>query len=455
VTSSDYPPRRSAWAFVVVLALAGVVSVLDRSILNIVVDPVRGDLGLSEVQIGLLQGLAFGVFYATVGIPLGLLADRRSRKWLIVGGIALWSLATVASGFAESFGGLFAARLLVGLGEAALSPAAISLIADLFPPNARGRPISVFLMGQAAANGLGISIVSFLTDAAAAGRFERLDLVAELAPWRVAFVGCGLLGFLVIAALLPLREPGRRTGHTSVGLLEQTRAIGGYLLMHRAIFVPLYLGFALVFLAIYGAAAWAPTMLLRVFGSTRAQLGTIFGPMTMALAIAGPLIGGWLVDAAMRRGDSLARFRILVIAPLLMIPSGLAVLAPNALTAMVLVAYKPAFVAVIGTTMLALLQSLVPPDMRGTAVSLTGLVNTVIGATLGPLLISIVTEQVLRDNRQVGTSIALVVIPALVLASALYAMAQRAIRRSVADGSAPAVFVSELRSAGATVSSER
>jgi predicted MFS family arabinose efflux permease len=106
-----YPARSAAWAFVLVLALAGVVSAVDRFVLNLVVDPVRADLGLTEIQIGLLQGLAFGLFYATVGLPLGLTADRYSRRWIVIIGIAVWSLATAASGLVQSFGAMFAALL--------------------------------------------------------------------------------------------------------------------------------------------------------------------------------------------------------------------------------------------------------------------------------------------------------------------------------------------------------
>jgi MFS family permease len=118
----DYPDRRSAWWMVLDFAFAGVVSVLDRTILNVIVDPVRADLGLSDVQISVLQGLAFGLFYATVGLPLGLTVDRYARRSLVIAGIIVWSLATLVSGFSQSFEQLFAARLLVGLGEAVLSP---------------------------------------------------------------------------------------------------------------------------------------------------------------------------------------------------------------------------------------------------------------------------------------------------------------------------------------------
>ncbi|MFD2137757.1 MFS transporter [Novosphingobium resinovorum] len=169
-TDAVRPNTRGAWTMVIMLFLAGILSVIDRAALNILVDPVRGTLGISDEQIGLLQGLAFGLFYAFMGIPMGLAADRISRRNLIVAGIGLWSLATIGSGLAQSFGSLFAARLLVGLGEAALGPAAISLIADLFAPARRGRPISVYMMGQGLANGIAISLTSLILAAAGAGR---------------------------------------------------------------------------------------------------------------------------------------------------------------------------------------------------------------------------------------------------------------------------------------------
>ena len=429
---------------VLVLAFAGVVSVLDRTILNVIVDPVRADLGLSDIQISVLQGLAFGLFYATVGLPLGLTVDRYARRSLVIAGIVVWSLATLVSGFAQSFEQLFAARLLVGLGEAVLSPAAISLIADLFPPTNRGRPISIFLMGQAAANGLGISVTSLVTDAAAGGYFANWPVVGALAPWRVAFIACGLAGVVVVIGLLPTREPVRRSTESTSGVLEQASGALQFIWLHRAIFVPLYLGFAVCFLANYGAAAWNPTMLMRSFGVTRGELGAVLGPMMLIFSLVGPLIGGILVDAVMRRDDSLARFGILVAAPLFIIPAGVAALAPTAGFAMLLIATSPAAVAVIGTTTLALLQSMAPPRMRGFAVALTGLINTVIGATIGPLLISVLTERVYGDPGSVGIAIVTVVVPALMLASGAYWWARKAVREAVDRGSAPTGLLTEV-----------
>jgi MFS family permease len=427
VDSATYPRPLQAWWLIAILFLASVVSVIDRSILSIIVDPVKADLSLTDIHISLLQGLAFGLFYATVGLPLGLTADRTSRRTLIIAGVTVWSLATIGGGLAQSFAPLFVSRLLVGLGEAALAPAAISLIADLFPPDRRGRPISIFLIGQAIANGLAISITSLIVAAAAAGKFAHVPLLSHLPPWRIAFVCCGLMGFLVVAAMLTTREPQRQSLSQQIGVAAQIRLNIDYLSRNRAVFVPLYLGFALCFLAGYAGAGWAPAMLMRGFGATSVQIGKWLGPLSMLFSVVGPTIGGILVDRYARRGNDMAKLVILSIAPLCVIPSALAVFAPNLASAVVLVASSGAVFAIVGTTMFALLQVIVPPDMRGVSVALTGLVNTIIGATLGPLLVAALTERVFADPAKVGFSIFLVVVPALLLAVALFAAARRAL----------------------------
>lgn len=428
--AAQWPDRRRAWLFVGLLFLAGICSVIDRAALNFVVDPVRHDLGIGDQQIGLLQGLAFGLFYAFMGVPMGLAADRVSRRNLVAGGIALWSLATIGSGLAQSFGELFVARLLVGLGEAALSPAAISLIADLFPPDRRGRPISVFMVGQGLASGLAISLTGLILTMAAGGAFNHLPLLGGLAPWRLAFVWFGA-GGLVIAALLMLlvREPDRQ----GVGERVQSRpgaAEAAYLWRNRSVLLPLYFGFAVCFTAAYGAGSWLPTMLMREYGATPAFLGKWLGPFSMAFSAIGPLLGGVLLDRSMRAGQTRARFAILALAPLCAMPAMLAMLAPSAEGAAILAASANAVFAVIGTVMLASLQLLFPPRMRGSAVAITLVLNTVLGATVGPLAIAMVTEQVLGDPALVGWSIALVCLPCLAVAAGLYALARRNIARA-------------------------
>ena len=178
-------------------------------------------------------------------------------------------------------------------------------------------------------------------------------------------------------------------------------------------FVPLYLGFAVTFAAAYGAAAWSPTLLIRVYGISPAQVGSMLGPLTMAFAAVGPLAGGLLVDRLTRRGGSTGVMRLLVLLPLGAIPSGLAVLACSSASATLLVASSSAVFAFIGLCLLTTLQAELPPRMRGVGVAVTSLLSTLIGAISGPFLISLATETAVsqsatgglldRDSRSAGT----------------------------------------------------
>ena len=146
------------WFAVGVLLAAYTVSFLDRQLLTLLVQPIKADLGLSDTQIGILQGPAFALFYATMGLPLGWLADRVNRVYLMSVAIAFWSLMTFLCGFATDYTHLLLARFGVGFGEAALVPAAVSLLADLFKPERRALPVSVFTCGLAVGSGLALML---------------------------------------------------------------------------------------------------------------------------------------------------------------------------------------------------------------------------------------------------------------------------------------------------------
>ncbi|WP_343614711.1 MFS transporter [Novosphingobium sp.] len=430
--ATPWPRASAAWWMVALLFLAGICSVIDRSVLNMVVDPVRHDLGISDSQIGMLQGLAFGMFYAFMGLPMGLAADRVSRRNLLMGGIALWSISTIGSGLAGSFGHLFAARLLVGLGEAALGPCAISLIADLFPPHKRGRPISIYMTGQSLAQGLGIILTGLVLAHAARGGFAGWPLLGGLVPWRVIFVISGGLGLIIVLAMLTAREPSRR-GSLKADAAPSIKESAVWFWAHKAVLAPLYLGFAVCFTAAYGGAAWQPTMLMRGFGMTPQFVGAWLGPLSMAFSVAGPLVGGWLVDRSMKAGRPLLRFTLLAALPLLALPSTLAVFAPGPHLAVVLVATGNAIYAACGTLLFATLQSLVPARMRGMSIALTLVMNTLLGAACGPLLVASVTHGLLGDPARVGWGIAFVAGPSVLAAAGLFALARRTIMRSSED----------------------
>lgn len=438
--AESWPRASTAWWMVALLFLAGICSVIDRAILNMVVDPVRHDLGIGDGAIGLLQGLAFGLFYAFMGMPMGIAADRVSRRNLLTGGIALWSLATIGSGLAAGFGQLFAARLLVGLGEAALGPCAISLISDLFPPDKRGRPISIYMMGQSLAQGLGIAFTGIVLGAAAKGAFATWPVLAGLAPWRTVFVMSGSLGLIVVLGMMTTREPARR-GQSPLAAHPGIGESAAWFWRNRSVLGPLYLGFGVCFIAAYGGAAWQPTMLMRGFGVSPQFVGAWLGPLSMLFSATGPLVGGWLLDRSMKAGKPLLRFRLLSFMPLLALPSTLAVLAGDAKVAAFVVATGNAIYAVCGTLMFATLQAIVPARMRGTSIALTLVLNTLLGAASGPLLVASVNGAVMHDPAKVGWAIALVAGPAVIVAAGLFNMGRIAMHRAAKQGDETAALL--------------
>lgn len=145
---------RAGWYAVAVLWLAYICSFVDRQVLALLVEPIKASLELDDTGLSLLQGLAFGLFYATMGLPCGLMIDRYSRRTVIACGVAVWSLATIACGFAGGFWSLFAARMLVGAGEAVLSPGALSLLSDHFPREKRVLAISLYVSAGSVGGGL-------------------------------------------------------------------------------------------------------------------------------------------------------------------------------------------------------------------------------------------------------------------------------------------------------------
>jgi len=206
----DYPQPAYAWYVVVVLTLGYIVSFLDRQIFALLVQPIRHDMGLSDTQVSLIGGLAFALFYTFLGIPIGRLADRRSRRAIIATGITIWCVMTAACGLAHNYWQLFSARVGVGVGEATLNPSALSLISDYFPREKRGRAISFYNMGVSLGVGIANIIGAWAIALTSAMAPITLPLVGALRPWQLVFLLVGLPGLVVALLMFTVREPRRR-----------------------------------------------------------------------------------------------------------------------------------------------------------------------------------------------------------------------------------------------------
>lgn len=442
-----YPAPSRAWALVIVLLLAGIISSIDRGILNLVVDPVRQDLGISDVQISLLQGLSFSLFYVTVGVPLGLVADRVQRRRLLAIGVTLWSLATIMGAFAPNFSWMFVSRVLVGLGEATLGPCALSMISDSFPAHRRGRPISIHMLGSAVAGGVGTVLVGYVLAQAPLGTFDAIPGARGAAPWRIAFVFAGSLGAIVVALLLLQREPARQGIRVNDGKGLNFRGAVSYFIDNRRVFAPFYLAFASMAIAAYGFIAWAAVLLMRGFGMTPVAVGHSFGMAAIIAGAIGALAAGQIIDMGARGRTLLDKFKLLIAIPLLGLPATLAVFAPDHGVAIVMLCCMTAMFPMITTAVLSVLADLTANDVRGLSVSFVGLWSVTVGGVGGPLLIAAVTQHILRDETQIGHAMLMVGAPALLCSSALYLLSLRRLRQALKTGSslAQVVIANEAR----------
>lgn len=302
--SAHTEPQRTnapAWVALALLTTAYIASYVDRTIITLLVGPIRADLAISDTEFSLLSGLAFALFYTILGVPMARLADRGDRPRLIAVGVFIWSLMTAAGGLARSFGQLFAARIGVGIGEAALSPAAYSLITDLTPRRRLGLALGVYGAGVYAGIGLTFVVGGAMIDALQRSGPQHVPLLGTLAPWQLAMLAAGLPGLLLSALLfLLLPEPRRTVAHRAqqcarLPLLPYLRTNAGFLAAH-------FIGFAMLTMVFNGYLTWLAEDFLREFGWPKARTGVALGSVILIAGVGGMLAGGAAIDWLARRG---------------------------------------------------------------------------------------------------------------------------------------------------------
>lgn len=342
------------------------VSLVDRQILAVLLEPIRHDLGLHDVQLGLLSGVAFGLLYAVVAVPLSRLGDRRSRVGVIAGSLVVWSLATALCGAAAGFGQLFAARVLVGTGEAGAGPSSHSLIADYFPPERRGFALGVYSMGIFMGAGLGLSLGGVL-------------LMAW--GWRGAFVAAGLPGLLLAVLLgVTVRDPRRSDATVRAPAFgESVRIVtrAGPLLSGA-----FGLGFSVF--AIQSMLNWLPALLARDYAFSPSQAGHALAPVVALFGTAGVLAGGLACDRVGRHAPANSPL-LMAAVTFLIVPAGIFGLLSG--SARVLIASQaPVFFcsAFVAGPSFALFQARTPPALRAFAAAFAGLVAVILGNAAGP-----------------------------------------------------------------------
>jgi MFS family permease len=420
-------PREGAattagWWAVAVLTLANISGFIDRMILSLLVAPLKRDLGLTDTQVSLLMGFAFVASSTTLAIPLARLADRTSRRLVLSAGIAFWSVMTALSGLAQSYGQLMAARVGVGVGEAALQAPAVSLITALFPRRTLGRALSVYTLGTFLGSGLAYVIGGRIVAAVSGADAWIVPLVGAVRPWQVVFLAIGAPGLVIAALLLTVREPRGARASSDAGSL---RALWSWAVAQRTALALVSLGFAASATVNYAIAGWLATHLQRSFGWDVARAGFVQGSLTMTIGVAGVLLGGWLTDRLTARGRRDAPLITGIIgATGMLLFAGSYPLVRTPAIVVVLLALVNLFAAFPWGAASAAAATLVPSALRAQGVALFFVVVNLISGIVGPTSVALVTDYVFRDVNALRYALSAVTVTGMVLAIVLLLVAR-------------------------------
>lgn len=417
-----------AWYSLGVLVVAYIFSFVDRQALTLMVGPIRETLQISDTQLSLLHGFAFALFYTIMGVPIGRLVDRKRRTRIIAAGIVVWSLMTALCGLARNFTHMFLARIGVGVGEAALSPGAYSIISDSFP--ARQLPLALSIYTGAAYVGAGLAT---MIGGALIAMMPALDLpvIGPLEPWQAVFLVIGLPGVLVALVVLTLREPVR-TGLKS-GIEPDFSELLRHIGRHRSAYLLVTLGYSLSALMWNGAVAWLPTFFMRTFGWSTAEVGFRYGLTLMTAGTLGVLLGGTIAAASRHRGNTDANIVVGLIALAVAVPGGLVgVLAGSAWVALAAV-----FVFLLGCAMpyggaAAALQEITPNQMRGQVTALYLFSISFFGIGFGPTIVAFFTDHVFGNDAALGKSLAMTIVVSAPLSALVLWTARSPYRKALA-----------------------
>lgn len=380
------------WYVVVLLMLVFILSYFDRFILSLVVDPLKESLDLSDFQIGLLLGPAFSAFHVLVAIPLGLLADRTNRKWLLIAGIVIWCTMTTASGFVAAFIPLLLLRLGLGLGEAVVSPCSVSIISDYFKRKERARAISLYMAGPYLGAGLaflaGGALVAWLHDVG----HVTIEGLGTFAPWQMTFLLVGAPGLFFVLLMLTVKEPTRKDLLKADGTGEKSANSAMKFMAKR------WKGYGVLILgstcnyAMSTLTLWNVPLFGRVYGWDVLEIGAVTGLFYFTAGPIGTALAIW-ASKALGKGNELGAFRTLILGLCITIPaSALYPVMPTAQLAVVLM-----FLAFIGKSAAtaggpSALQLITPGEMRSRSVAIFNTIITIVGPLLGPPIIGYFTD---------------------------------------------------------------
>ena len=401
---------RAAWWALALLTATYTFSFIDRQIINLLVDPIRTDLSLSDSQVSFLQGLAFVLPYVILSIPLGRIVDRANRIRVLVFGILIWTVSCVTCGLAKNFWQLGVARMGVGAGEASVTPASWSLLADYFPENKRALPVSIFLMGPYLGAGLSLILGAEVVGWASGLGAIELPMVGAVAPWQLTFMLVALPGLLMVFLLPLLQEPPRTQRLTQAAEPLSWNDVAHYVWPRRGVFGAYLLGAPFIVLVLYALQAWVPSLLIRVHGLEIVEAGRYYGSIALiagsAGVLSGPAAARWL---ASRVDPARAPLVTSIWSTSLLIPVLVGAGLAESLTWTLVLITGASYLVTFPLALFATgLQSASPNEMRGLMAGCYVLSTNLIGLALGPASVALANDFIFADAQAVGASLSLV-----------------------------------------------
>lgn len=426
---SPYPSSFAAWYSVAVLMLMYIFSFIDRTTISLIVEPMKRDLHISDTQIGMLQGLAFALLYTFLGLPIARLSDRYSRRGIIAAGVFIWSIMATLCGLARTAVQLFIARIGVGIGEAALSPAAYSIITDSFPRSKLGRAFGFYNIGITVGAGIAFLVGGIVVAAVShAGASYTLPLLGEVRAWQMVFIVTGAPGIVLPLLLLTIREPVRRgllrsqagAAAPAVPLRPPLGEVLDYVWANRKFYGLHFVALALLSMCGYCVAAWLPTAIIRAYGVSYGQVGKVLGVSTAVMNSTGMLLAGILCDRLTRRGSKDAPIVVAAISG-----CGIAVFAtlPTLMPTVTMV-WVAIFVS--GLTFNAYngvgpmaVNQVTPNQYRAQVSAVYLFVVNALGLGIGPTLVPLLNDHLFHDPLKIRYSLIIVVLCSALTAIAL------------------------------------
>lgn len=409
---AGWPSLRQAYYAAWVLAAVQMCAQLNNGVTALLVEPIKRDLQLTDLQLSYLLGFASVLFYVLIGIPAARLVDRYNRKWLVAGTVMIWSAATAACGLAQNFWQFFLARFGIGAGESINGPLAYSLMADYFHPAKLPRAIAIYNVGFSGGTALSLLLGALMIHILAGLPTIQIPLFGVVRDWQLVFILTGLVGVPIAMLAASVAEPLRRDYAMAVAqpLVDRgatLREVLAFMLHHWRVYGPIFLGLCFTSLHMFGLASWNAAFYIRTYGLSPAAVGLYTGLLNLALAVPSLLGAIWINDWFRARGHADANMRVLAIGFSLSAPFMIAgPLMPTPWLALVVSGVGSALMLFAAPSLNTAMQVVTPNRMRGQVTALYLFMMSAVGGGFGPTYFALLTRHVWGDESLLRFTIA-------------------------------------------------